>query len=635
MKTASYGLIVGYLSLFCTTATFAQDAVLYDFTASWCGPCQQMNPIVHKLSREGFPVRKVDVDQNPDLARRYQVTSIPAFVMVVNGREVDRHLGATTESHLRQMMTRAGVGNPAAGSAPGGAQPAGSPPHGYQPGGNQPAGAASTANAPRGTTGTLSVAEGATGLEPTRLGNPAPFPESGYDAPAADARGNAPHDNSAATQAAPPRSTPDNRSSGRADQFGGARDSQAPVIRAQFDEDRNITRPTSHVDSRAANVRIRIRDESGINYGSGTIIESRPGKTYVLTCGHIFRNISQESKVEIDVFTEDRYETFVGKVEKYDLDADVGLVSLPTDGALSVARLAQADMPLAKGANVISVGCSGGQPPSIEQLNVTAINRYTGPDNVECTGVPVQGRSGGGLFNEAQELVGVCIAADRDEKRGLYAGLAPILELVSNCGLSHLIRGPQPGHSENRLASLESDATHYGDGMGARAPSHTSQPGGGNVSAPDFPNATASHTNGPGLHDSNANGPWETSGHLDRTHDTQPSESGATRQALQSAQGARLTIVIEDPNQPGRTQVVIIPSATSRVIADLTGQLEQAQSMAHGSPADSRSSAERPARESMGISAYDQPPRNDERFEDRSITHPTDFPAAQPYRRVK
>lgn len=628
MKTALFGLLVGCFSLLCPSVSLAQDAVLYDFTASWCGPCQQMNPIVHKLNREGFPVRKVDVDQNPDLARQYRVTSIPAFVMVVNGREVDRHLGATTESHLRQMMARAGVGNPAAG----GAQPATTQPNGYpsgspQPGGLQPTSGSTPGNSPRNTQGTMTVAEGADGLEPTRLGNPAPFPESGFDAPAAETRANPPRETSAANPDYAPRSTPDYRSSGAANSGSGTRDSQAPVIRAQFDEDRNITRSTPHVDSRAANVRIRIRDESGINYGSGTVIESRPGKTYVLTCGHIFRNIQQESKVEIDVFTEDRYETFVGKVEKYDLDADVGLVSLPTDGTLSVARLAQLDQPLTKGDNVISVGCSGGQPPSIEQLNVTAINRYTGPDNVECTGVPVQGRSGGGLFNESQELVGVCIAADRDEKRGLYAGLAPILELVSNCGLSHLIRGSQPGHSENRLAALESEATPHHNATGA--PGFAAQPGRSNASAPDFPNA----------HANPASGPWGTAGDFGQTPETHASGggsgTGSARQALQSAQGARLTIVIEDPNQPGRTQVVIIPSATSRVIADLTGQLEQAGSMAQGAPTAGRPSAERPVRESTGISANDQPARPQERFEDRSITHPTDFPAAQPYRRVR
>jgi hypothetical protein len=84
------------------------------------------------------------------------------------------------------------------------------------------------------------------------------------------------------------------------------------------------------------------------------------------------------------------------------------------------------------------IGCSGGAEPTCEQLTITAINKYTGPDNIECTGIPVQGRSGGGLFDSEGRLIGVCIAADQEAQRGLYAHAYAIHELLDQCNLAHL-----------------------------------------------------------------------------------------------------------------------------------------------------------------------------------------------------
>ncbi len=588
MKIAAQGAIVGCFSLLWTSLAFAQSAVLYDFTASWCGPCQQMSPIVHKLAREGFPVQQVDIDQKPDLARRYNISSIPAFVLVVNGQEVDRFVGRTTESHLRQMMAKL-----PANTAGGNAQ-------------------ATTQQSPSSPT-----SRGATGYEQPRLGNPEPFPShgqiAGVNAGPTNSNGNPPPAAPQPARTAPNHSRNEGYPVTAAVPTGnpgtpGGNTGNTPVIRAQFDENNNVTHPTPHVDSRAANVRIRIRDDKGINYGSGTVIESRPGITYVLTCGHIFRNLSPNSRVDIDIFTEDRFETFVGKVEKYDLDADVGLVSLPTDGVLPVARLAMQNKPLREGENVLSIGCSGGQPPSTEVLNVTALNRYTGPDNVECTGVPVQGRSGGGLFNESNEVVGVCIAADPKEKRGLYAGLAPILELVSSCGLGHLIRG------ESNAAAPDTSLA-----SGNMQPSE--MPGTSPVEAPGFPmNGTGNVAE------------FATTQEFPNAPAITSHESPQGRDILQQASGARLTIVIEDPNSPGRTQVVIIPAATARLIADLTGELQNTRTVAahrsltHNSPHPSPVELDE---------APLYPMRRTLREEDRSLTLPTDFSAAQPYRRQR
>jgi thiol-disulfide isomerase/thioredoxin len=82
----------------------ANDAVLLDFTATWCAPCRQMEPVVARLASQGYPVRKVDIDREPALAQQYRVTGVPCFVLVVGGREAGRVVGATNYESLAGLF---------------------------------------------------------------------------------------------------------------------------------------------------------------------------------------------------------------------------------------------------------------------------------------------------------------------------------------------------------------------------------------------------------------------------------------------------------------------------------------------------------------------------------------------------
>jgi thiol-disulfide isomerase/thioredoxin len=78
--------------------------VLLFFTATWCGPCQQMNPIIKRLQSEGLPIRSVDVDEEPDVAKQFGVSSIPHFQLVIAGKPASGLSGITTEKELRKLV---------------------------------------------------------------------------------------------------------------------------------------------------------------------------------------------------------------------------------------------------------------------------------------------------------------------------------------------------------------------------------------------------------------------------------------------------------------------------------------------------------------------------------------------------
>ena len=84
----------------------AKVPVLVDFLATWCGPCQMVAPIVEELSDELSDVKicKVDVDDQPELARDYRVMSIPMFYVFKDGEVASRAVGAQEKDELIAML---------------------------------------------------------------------------------------------------------------------------------------------------------------------------------------------------------------------------------------------------------------------------------------------------------------------------------------------------------------------------------------------------------------------------------------------------------------------------------------------------------------------------------------------------
>lgn len=79
--------------------------VLVDFNATWCGPCRMLKPILEEFSETtSVKVCSVDTDQNENLARNYNIYSIPCIILFENGSEVKRNVGLLSLDELKEFV---------------------------------------------------------------------------------------------------------------------------------------------------------------------------------------------------------------------------------------------------------------------------------------------------------------------------------------------------------------------------------------------------------------------------------------------------------------------------------------------------------------------------------------------------
>ncbi|NLY00543.1 MAG: hypothetical protein GXY83_30985 [Rhodopirellula sp.] len=358
------------------------DTVLLDFYSDSCGPCHQMSPLVDRLGAAGYPVRKVNIERERELAGRFGITRIPCFVMVVDGKEVDRMVGATTLDRL-QAMCQLGLAKRATVHPPVSPRPQ-------------------------------------TAIPTAAVGSPAPVvplpvvqAASGFSAAPAQ------------TDALAGASMPGWRIT--------------PVSATQPAE--SLARSDEQLI--AATVRLRIEDATGHSFGTGTIIDSREGEALILTCGHLFRDSKGEGSIEVDLFGPRPARKVPGRLLAYDADhRDVALVSIRPPCPVTAARVAPPGYEIHKGATVASVGCNNGEDPTVRHSRVTSLDKFVGPPNLQVAGLPVQGRSGGGLFSREGYVIGVCNAADPTDNEGLFAALASVHSQLDEVKLSYIYQSP-------------------------------------------------------------------------------------------------------------------------------------------------------------------------------------------------
>ena len=348
--------VLGCLSAFflLTSAAIAETTLL-EFSAKWCPPCRDMEPVVAGLERDGYHVERVNVDLPESKAkmRQFKVQNIPTFIAITDGRETGRQVGAVSVDSIRRML------------------------------------------------GPVAVANAKAKPQPASPSNPSEV-------------------------------------------------SLASLAKSRTGTDGNLIRRS---------VRLVVDEPKGRSYGTGTVIQSVPGETLVLTCGHLFEGSARKGKTTVEFFGASERVRLAGELVARDAEADLSLVRVVTDQVFPVAPVASKSFAPAPGQPASSVGCDNGKEPTPRHMRITAVNRYLGAPTIECSGEPVEGRSGGGLFNESGELIGVCSAREPSEHRGIYGGLAAIHTLLDRQGLASIYQRKTPDDSRVVTAGLSEQRT--------------------------------------------------------------------------------------------------------------------------------------------------------------------------------
>lgn len=84
----------------------SEKQVLIDFSASWCGPCKMLAPVIDDLAEEvqDTKICKVDVDEQPELRERYDIMSFPTLVLIKNGEVIKKAVGRQTRTEILELL---------------------------------------------------------------------------------------------------------------------------------------------------------------------------------------------------------------------------------------------------------------------------------------------------------------------------------------------------------------------------------------------------------------------------------------------------------------------------------------------------------------------------------------------------
>ncbi len=86
----------------------AKQPIILDFWAAWCGPCQVLMPVMEEIAQEERQIKicKINVDEEPELARRYEIQTIPTLVYIKEGEIVDRMSGVRSKGEIVEIIER-------------------------------------------------------------------------------------------------------------------------------------------------------------------------------------------------------------------------------------------------------------------------------------------------------------------------------------------------------------------------------------------------------------------------------------------------------------------------------------------------------------------------------------------------
>ena len=514
-------LIMLLMMAFDGASNSAPDVQLLDFSAGYCGPCQQMVPILQRMEQAGFPVRQIDITEDPELSKRFKVDRIPTLVLLVEGKEIRRFVGLTGEDELRRAMNKA----------------------------------AAELSEKR-----TASAERTAPAEPTK------------------AKSNPPEDRPAIVAVPAKRSLGDMFRSMVGKE---PKASESPTLRGQDPAATDDLTSDATKTAHAATVRIRVagmsteenkKDEYLQDVGSGTIVHSATGEAIVLTCAHLFLNIAvKDAVVEVDVFENGKAVTYPAKLVGGDHDADLALLRIRTSKTFPVVPLSPKITEVKPGQPMVSFGCNSGADPTRLEMKLVDINRYDGPPMFICTSDPASGRSGGGLFSTDGQLLGVCSCADRKTNEGLYAAHAAILELVSYCELEGILK-PTAGSSGEDPSELFKDQL-------AKPATESPKP---EKKIAKNPQPTTSQLDSDEFSDFVEVSPDELLESPGDAPSDSPSPKSGRRTiptaVASTSTGPEITITIDDKTPGSQKKTIVIPQASAWMLEMLTGETAESPS---------------------------------------------------------
>jgi len=76
------------------------------FSADWCGPCRQLGPVMEEINNSGYPVQKINIDNNPELAQKFGIRNIPTVILTIDDRDVARKVGSNPKQVYLDMYNQ-------------------------------------------------------------------------------------------------------------------------------------------------------------------------------------------------------------------------------------------------------------------------------------------------------------------------------------------------------------------------------------------------------------------------------------------------------------------------------------------------------------------------------------------------
>ena len=389
------------LAFLCVAGAPSNDsssgAVLLNFHAEWCGPCHKARPAVEQLIRDGYPIKRIDIDEEPDLQRRYRVEAVPTFIVVDrDGRELDRLSGPRSASDLARFYKTA---------------------------------AAKARSVADSGSRVASRGDRSSGDEEQSDDRDDDDDSSGKRRVAARANDGAEGSAAAFSNPKPWETVVRIRVIGdRSTGFGSG-----TVIYSTPEESLILT--CAHIfklDGRKPAPPSKFPRRIMIDLFDGKLQGTDPAKVHFV------------ESVEAEAFD-------------YDFTLDVGLIRMRPGRQLPASRVVPPSWELQSRMKVVAVGCPEGRDATVWHTVVRRpriLNFLSGNPNyeaVECDVAPKEGRSGGGLYTTNGYVVGVCNFAEPQGNHGLYATPRSIYSILDRNKLASLY-APVRGDSGNLLA---------------------------------------------------------------------------------------------------------------------------------------------------------------------------------------